>query len=37
VGRAFGQNGTLPPLVAAFLPDGLFGLLGLGMLYRVRT
>jgi lipopolysaccharide export system permease protein len=37
VGRAFGQNGTLPPLVAAFLPDGLFGLLGLGMLYRART
>ncbi len=37
VGRAFGQNGTLPPLLAAFLPDGLFGLLGLGMLYRART
>lgn len=37
VGRAFGQNGTLPPLIAAFLPDGLFGLLGLGMLYRART
>ncbi|NIT35782.1 MAG: LPS export ABC transporter permease LptG [candidate division Zixibacteria bacterium] len=37
VGRAFGQNGTLPPLVAAFLPDTLFGLLGLAMLYRART
>ncbi|MGD8720128.1 MAG: LptF/LptG family permease, partial [Candidatus Zixiibacteriota bacterium] len=37
VGRAFGQNGTLPPLIAAFLPDTLFGILGLGMLYRART
>ena len=37
VGRAFGQNGTLPPLVAAFLPDTIFGVLGLGMLYRART
>jgi len=37
VGRAFGQNGTLPPLFAAFLPDTVFGILGLGMLYRART
>jgi lipopolysaccharide export system permease protein len=37
VGRAFGQDGTLPPLVAAFLPDTIFGLIGLGMLYRART
>jgi lipopolysaccharide export system permease protein len=37
VGRAFGQNGTLPPLFAAFLPDTVFGVLGLGMLYRART
>ena len=37
VGRAFGQNGTLPPLFAAFLPDTIFGVLGLGMLYRART
>lgn len=37
VGRAFGQDGTLPPLVAAFLPDTIFGLLGLGMLFRART
>jgi lipopolysaccharide export system permease protein len=37
VGRAFGQNGTLPPLFAAFLPDTVFGALGLAMLYRART
>lgn len=37
VGRAYGQNGALPPIVAAFLPDTLFLLLGLGMLYRART
>jgi lipopolysaccharide export system permease protein len=37
VGRAYGQNGTLHPVVAAFLPDAAFTLLGLGMLYRART
>lgn len=37
VGRALGQDGTLPPLVAAFLPDTLFAALGVGMLYRART
>ncbi len=37
VGRAFGQDGTLPPVFAAFLPDAVFGLIGLGMLYRART
>jgi lipopolysaccharide export system permease protein len=37
VGRAFGQNGTLPPFLAAFLADAIFGVIGLGMLYRART
>jgi len=37
VGRAFGQDGTLPPLVAAFLPDAIFSVVGVGMLYRART
>jgi lipopolysaccharide export system permease protein len=37
VGRAFGQNGTLPPFIAAFLADAIFGVIGLGMLYRART
>lgn len=37
VGRAFGQNGTLPPFIAAFLADAVFGVIGLVMLYRART
>jgi len=37
VGRAYGQNGTLPPLFAAFLPDIIFTVVGVVMLYRART
>lgn len=37
VGRAFGQNGTLPPIPAAFLPDFVFTIVGLVMVYRART
>jgi len=37
VGRALGQDGTLPPFAAAFLPDTVFTFVGLGMLYRARS
>jgi lipopolysaccharide export system permease protein len=37
VGRALGQNGTLPPALAAFLPDITFFGLGLVFLFRARS
>jgi lipopolysaccharide export system permease protein len=37
VGRAYGQNGALPPAIAAFLPDIIFTFVGFGMLFRART
>jgi lipopolysaccharide export system permease protein len=32
----FGYSGVLPPFVAAWLPNGLFGLLGLGLFTTIR-
>jgi lipopolysaccharide export system permease protein len=37
VGRALGQNGTLPPLFAAFLPDITFLGLGIIFLFKARS
>ncbi len=37
VGTAVGASGTLPPLVAAWLPNALFFVSGLYLLARVRT
>lgn len=37
VAGAAGQTGTLPPLVAAWLPNGLFFIAGIALLVRVRT
>ncbi len=33
-GRALGHNGTLPPLLAAWLPNAIFGIIGAGLMYR---
>jgi lipopolysaccharide export system permease protein len=37
VAGAAGNTGTLPPVVAAWLPNVLFGLAAVGLLVRVRT
>ncbi len=37
VGRALGQNGTLPPMLAAFLPDMIFFAMGLVLLFRAKS
>jgi lipopolysaccharide export LptBFGC system permease protein LptF len=37
VAGAAGSTGTLPPLVAAWLPNGLFALAAVVFLGRVRT
>jgi lipopolysaccharide export system permease protein len=35
--KAIGQGGVIPPTLAAWLPNALFGAIGLGLLARVRT
>jgi lipopolysaccharide export system permease protein len=35
--RAIGAKGVIPPDLAAWVPGALFGLIGLGLLIRVRT
>lgn len=37
VGRAMGSSGTLDPMVAAWMPNALFFVAGLILLWRVRT
>ncbi len=37
VAGAFGATGTIPPLVAAWIPNVIFLLAGLGLMARVRT
>jgi lipopolysaccharide export system permease protein len=37
ISGAAGASGTLPPWLAAWLPNGVFALAGLGLLGRVRT
>ena len=35
--KAIGQNGVIPPTIAAWLPNALFGVIGAALLARVRT
>lgn len=35
--KAIGQGGVIPPTLAAWLPNALFGLIGIALLARVRT
>jgi len=37
IGRAYGQIGVLPPIVAAWFPDILFGGIGLALFMKART
>jgi len=37
VGQGIGYGGALPPVVAAWLADGIFGLVGIVLLARART
>jgi lipopolysaccharide export system permease protein len=37
ISRAVGAGGVVPPLLAAWLPNGIFGLAGLGLFVRTRT
>jgi lipopolysaccharide export LptBFGC system permease protein LptF len=37
VAGAAGSTGAIPPAVAAWLPNVLFGVASLGLLARVRT
>jgi lipopolysaccharide export system permease protein len=37
VGEALGAGGVLPPVAAAWFPNGIFFLTGLGMMWRVKT
>jgi lipopolysaccharide export system permease protein len=37
VGQGIGYGGGLPPVVAAWLANGIFGLVGLALLARART
>jgi len=37
ISKAVGTGGVLPPLVAAWLPNGVFGLIGLTLFARART
>ena len=35
--KAVGQGGVIPPTVAAWLPNALFGLIGIALMSKVRT
>lgn len=37
IGEAFGASGVLPPVAAAWFPNAIFFLAGLGLMARVRT
>ncbi|OQX90206.1 MAG: hypothetical protein B6D57_04345 [Candidatus Coatesbacteria bacterium 4484_99] len=37
IGRAYGEAGIIPPFIAAWFPNFLFGILGLALIWRAKT